>query len=149
LAWNDSCIFRDKFLALLQDLGRKLFASVIHNRLLELSELASLCGHEDLMQLHVVVHELCRQGKAAIKECNSVLVKLGDPHISELEIGVYTLEHNERTLTRHIEELETEKRVAVQEAKMYVAKKMRQAVSSTLYNKQNHPFQARWNQVRS
>jgi hypothetical protein len=82
------------------------------------------------MQLHVVVHELCRQGKAAIKEGNTLLVKLGDPHISELDIGVYTLEHNEQTLTRHIEELETEKRVAVREAKMCVSKNMRQAVSS-------------------
>lgn len=122
-------------LALLQDLGRKLLASAIHNRLLELGELASLSGQEDLMQLYVVVHELCRQGKAAIKEGNGVLVKLGDPHISELDIGVYTLEHNEQTLIRHIEELETEKRAAVQEAKMYVAKNMRQAVSSTVCNK--------------
>lgn len=127
-------------MALLQDLGRKLLASVIHNQLLELSELASLCGQEDLMQLYVVVHELCRQGKAAIKEGNSLLVKLGDPHISELDIGVYTLKCDERTLTRHIEELETQKRVAVQEAKMYVAKNMRQAVSSQFIIKRTIHF---------
>jgi hypothetical protein len=137
------------FLVSLQDLGKKLLASVIHNQLLELSDLASLCGQEDLMQLHVIVHELCRQGKAAIKEGNTLLVKLGDPHISELDLGVYTLKHNEQTLTRHIEQLETEKRVAAQEAKMHVAKNMRQAVSSTVYNKRNHPFQACWDQVRS
>lgn len=122
-------------IAACKDLGKKLLASVIHNRLLELSELASLCGEEDLVQLHVVVHELCRQGKAAIKEGNSLLVKLGDPHISKLDLGVYTLEHNEQTLTRHIEQLETEKRVAVQEAKMYVAKNMRQAARSCLRKK--------------
>jgi hypothetical protein len=127
-----------------------LLASVSHNRLLELSELAALCGQEDVMQLQVVVHELCRQGKAAIKEDNGMLIKLGDLHISELDLGMYTLQHNEQTLTRHIEQLETEKRVAIQEAKMYVAKNMRQAVSfSTVYTKQNHPLQALWNQVRS
>lgn len=122
----------------LQDLGEKLLASVSHSQLFELSELALLRGQEDLMQLHVIVHELCQQGKAAIKEGNNLIIKLGDPHISELDLGVYTLEHNERTLTRHLEQLETEKRTAVQEAKMYVAKNMRQAVScSTVYNKQN------------
>jgi hypothetical protein len=130
-----------KFLASLQDLGEKLLASVRHDQLLELGDLASLCGQEDLMQLHVVVHELCLQRKAAIKEGKSLLIKLGEPHISELDLGVYTLEHNEHILTEHLEQLETEKQAAMQEAKMYVAKNMRQAVRcSTVYNKQNHPL---------
>jgi hypothetical protein len=90
------------------------------------------------MQLRVVVHGLCLQGKAAVKEGKSLLIKLGDRHICELDVGVYTLEHNEHTLTKHLEQLETEKQAAMQEAKMYVARNMRQAVSSsTVYSKQN------------
>lgn len=106
-----------------------MLASVNYNRLLELSELAVLYGQEDLEQLQVVVCGLCRQGKAAIKQGSTVLIKLGDPHISDLDVGVYTLQCNEQTLTRHIEQLEAEKQMAVQEARMYMAKNMKQAVS--------------------
>lgn len=120
------------FLVSLQDLGNKLLASVSHKGLIELSELAALYGQEDLAQLHVIIHGLCQQGKAAIKEGSSVLIKLGDPHISELDLGVYTLQRNEQTLTRHLEQLEAEKQAAVQEARIYVAKNMRQAVSCSM-----------------
>jgi hypothetical protein len=119
------------FLVSLQELGNKLLASVNCIRLLELSELAILCGQEDLEQLQVVVRGLCWQGKAAIKQGSSVLIKLGDPNISELDVGVYTLQHNEQTLTKHIEQLEAEKQMAVQEARLFMAKNMRLAVSFT------------------
>ncbi|XP_021935983.1 charged multivesicular body protein 7 isoform X3 [Zootermopsis nevadensis] len=118
-----------------KDLGNKLLASVNCNRLIELNELAVLCGQEDLEQLQAIVHGLCQQGKAAIKQGNAVLIKLGDPHISDLDVGVYTLQCNEQTLTRHIEQLEAEKQMAMQEARMYISKNMKQAARNCLRKK--------------
>lgn len=118
----------------LQDLGNKLLASVNHKQLLTLSELAALCGQDDILQLHVVVCGLCRQGKAAIKEGSEVLIRLGDTHFSEIELGMYILKCNEQKLIRHLEELEAEKQTVMQEARMFAGKNMRQAVSNyTLY----------------
>lgn len=82
------------------------------------------------MQLHVVVCGLCRQGKAAIKEGSDMIIKLGDPHISEIHLGVYTLKYNEQKLIRHLEQMEAEKQKMVQEARLFAGKNMRHAVSN-------------------
>jgi len=82
------------------------------------------------MQLHVVVCELCRQGKAAMKEGSDVLIKLGDTRISEIDLGVYALKCNEQKLIRHLEQVEAEKQKMVQEARVYAGKNMRHAVSN-------------------
>ncbi|PSN54778.1 hypothetical protein C0J52_01998 [Blattella germanica] len=98
-------------------------------QLLELSELATLWGQQDLEQVLVLVHALRKEGKAAIQEGCPTLIKLGSPQITEVDIGVHALRKNEKTLTRHVEQLETEKQMAIQEARTYLAKNMRQAVS--------------------
>jgi hypothetical protein len=128
--------FRDKlaglFLVSLQDLGNKLLASVNDKKLLTLHELAAVYGQEDVTQLHVVVCGLCQKGKAAIKEGSDVLIKLGDTHINEIDLGVYTLKCNEQKLIRHLELLEAEKQKMVQEARIFAGKNMRQAVSNCM-----------------
>jgi hypothetical protein len=116
----------------LQDLGNKLLASVSHQQLLALTELSALCGQDDIMQLHVVVCGLCWQGKAAMKEGSDVLIKLGDSHISEIDLGVYTLKCNEQKLIRHLEQMEAEKQKMVQEARLFAGKNMRHAVSNLM-----------------
>jgi len=120
------------FLVSLQDLGNKLLASVSHKQLLALTELAALYGQDDVMQLHVVVCGLCRQGKAAMKEASDVLIKLGDTHISEIDLGVYMLKCNEQKLIRHLEQVEAEKQKMVQEARVYAGKNMRHVVSNLM-----------------
>jgi hypothetical protein len=99
-------------------------------QLLALTELAALYGQYDVVQLHVVVCGLCRQGKAALKEDSDVLIKLGNTLISEIDIGVYTLKCNEQKLIRHIEQMEAEKHKMVQEARVFAGKNMRHAVSN-------------------
>jgi len=118
------------FLVSLQALGNKLLASVSHKQLLALTKLAALYGQDDVMQLHVVVCGLCRQGKAAMKDATDVLIKLGDTHISEIDLGVYTLKCNEQKLIRHLEQVEAEKQKMVQEARVYAGKNMRHVVSN-------------------
>lgn len=127
---------RDKltrlFLVSLQALGNKLLASVSHKQLLALTELAALNGQDDVMQLHVVVCGLCQQGKAAMKEASDVLIKLGDTHINDIDLGVYTLKCNEQKLIRHLEQVEAEKQKMVQEARVYAGKNMRHVVSNLM-----------------
>jgi hypothetical protein len=65
-----------------------------------------------------------------MKEDNDVLVKLGNTHIGEIDIGVYTLKCNEQKLIRHIEQMEAEKQKMVQQARVFVGKNMRHAVSN-------------------
>jgi hypothetical protein len=65
-----------------------------------------------------------------MKEGSDVLIKLGDTHISEIDLGVYMLKCNEQKLIRHLEQVEAEKQKMVQEARVYVGKNMRHAVSS-------------------
>jgi len=116
-------------------LGKKLLASVSHKQLLALTELAALYGQDDVLQLHVVLCGLCRQGKAAMREGSDVLIKLGDTHISEIDLGVYTLKCNEQKLIRHLEQVEVEKQKMVQEARVYARKNMRHAARSCLRKK--------------
>ena len=99
------------------------------NKLLELSELAELWGQNDLEQVLVLVHGLRHERKAAIQEGSPTLIKLGDIHITDADIGIHTLKKNEKTLSRHLEQLEAEKQAAIEEARTFVAKNMRQAVS--------------------
>ncbi|XP_069698491.1 charged multivesicular body protein 7 [Periplaneta americana] len=122
-----------------KDIGKRLMSALKRshtNGLLELSELAKICNMEDLDQLLVVVHGLRRQGKAAIKEeGDDVLVKLGAPSITEVDVGIYSLRQNEQILVKHLEQLETEKETAVEEARTYVQKNMKQAARSCLRKK--------------
>jgi len=65
-----------------------------------------------------------------MKEGSDVLIKLGDAHINEIDLGVYTLKCNEQKLIRHLEQVEAEKQKMVQEARVYAGKNMRHAVSN-------------------
>ena len=109
-------------------MGKQLL-SEHNNKILELNDLAELCGQSDLEQVLVIAHGLRRERKAAIQEGSPTLIKLGHTQITESDIGVHTLEKNEQTLSRHVEQLEVEKQAAVQEARAFLAKNMRQAVS--------------------
>lgn len=116
-------------------LGKKFIGSQHRNKLLELSELAEFWGQNDLEQVLVLVHGLRQDGKAAIQEGSPTLIKLGDPNITDIDIGIHTLKKNEQTLSRHLEQLEAEKQAAIEEARIFVAKNMRQAARSCLRKK--------------
>ncbi|KAJ9579748.1 hypothetical protein L9F63_004585, partial [Diploptera punctata] len=107
-------------------IGKKLLLKH-SNKLLELSDLAEQWGQSDLEQVLVLVHGLRQEGKAAIQEGSPTLVKLGDSHITDADIGIHTLKKNEQTLSKHLEQLEAEKQGAIEEARSFLAKNMRQA----------------------
>lgn len=65
-----------------------------------------------------------------------ILVKLREtsskkkPTVTDVDLGIYTLSCNQRTLMHYIEQLEKEKQDAINQAKGYLAKGMRSTVSS-------------------
>lgn len=68
---------------------------------------------------------------------NKTLIKLARDServslINETDIGMFRLQHNERTLKQMLEQLETERQAADLEARNYLKKGMRQSVSRCL-----------------
>lgn len=94
---------------------------------------------EEILQL--VVHWLRVQNLASmITHGDKILVKLAKSKnqmkpITEADQAVYSLQQNERLLTKNIEQLELEKQQAEEEARNYLQRQMRQSAKSCLRKK--------------
>lgn len=91
--------------------------------------------------LRLVVHWLCVWNLASVvTHGDMVLVKLAAGKnqmkpITEADQAVFSLQQNERLLTRNIEQLELEKQQAEEEARNYLKRQMRQSAKSCLRKK--------------
>ncbi|KAK7791266.1 hypothetical protein R5R35_005585 [Gryllus longicercus] len=103
----------------------------------EVKKIAS--GFKDL---DVVLHWLlCHNKMVQISHKEDELLKFcGDEEkvtdISERDIGIFALQQTERKLCQNLEELEAERLNAIQSAKTYIAKGMKQMAKSSLRKKQ-------------
>lgn len=91
--------------------------------------------------LQVVVHWLCVWNLASVvRHGDVVLVKLATGKnqvkpITEADRAVFSLQQNERLLTKNIEQLELEKQQTEEEARNYLKRQMRQSAKSCLRKK--------------
>nr|CAD7591681.1 unnamed protein product [Timema genevievae] len=96
--------------------------------------------NEDVL---VAIHWLRHQGVVSVLEQpdlleNPLLIKVnkkGQTGISELDMAVYSLWSNETTLLKHIEQLETERTAALNEARGYLIKGTRNMAKTSLRKK--------------
>lgn len=90
---------------------------------------------------HLVIHWLHTQNLASVvTRGDVVLVKLATGKnqmkpITEADEAVFSLQQNERLLTKNIEQLELEKQQAEEEARNYLQRQMRQSAKSCLRKK--------------
>lgn len=113
------------------------------NKLISLRELISLLKKDSsqVYSIKLLLHQLQNKKKVDITkldtknkdELDSLLIKFGDGSrvlpVTEIDIGTYTLEQNEKYLSKNIEILEDEIQNCISEAKMHLAKNHRQLVS--------------------
>lgn len=89
--------------------------------------------------LQLVIHWLYTQNLAfVITRGDMVLVKLSKSKnqlkaITEADQAVFSLQQNERVLTKNIEQLELEKQQSEEEARNYLQRQMRQSVSMSFF----------------
>lgn len=119
------------------------------NKVLNLEQLFNLNIREfNIDSLKIIIHHLVAQGKASVKELHLTpesdnkdklkhfLIKLSDKKvqpISNTEIGIYTLEQNEKALLENIEKLESDINRAQDDAKQHLKRNHRQMVNNTTY----------------
>ncbi|KAL1505932.1 hypothetical protein ABEB36_005379 [Hypothenemus hampei] len=113
------------------------------NKVFNLSELE----YKDMPtveNLKLLLHYLERQGKISVKSVPSykisndtvtLLVKIGDSPITDIDVAIYTLDHNEKLISKHVENLEDQIEVCIQEAKQHLGKKHKQLAKSCLVKK--------------
>lgn len=111
------------------------------NKLISMNNLLSLLKKDSsqISNIKLLLHYLQNTQKIDVtkldgkEELDCFLIKFGDgnnvPTISEIDIGTYTLEQNEKSLSKSIELLEDEIQDCVKEAKMQLSKNHRQMVS--------------------
>ncbi|XP_063231773.1 charged multivesicular body protein 7 isoform X2 [Bacillus rossius redtenbacheri] len=83
----------------------------------------------------LAAHWLRRQGRAALCRApggGPLLVKLGGAELTELDLGRHALRCSERTLERHVEELEEQQGAARDQAREYLRRGMRHMAKSCL-----------------
>ncbi|KAJ8921779.1 hypothetical protein NQ315_008405 [Exocentrus adspersus] len=119
------------------------------NKLINLQEVLTLLGKTsvDIDNVKLLLHNLTNQhlvdtvvlNQDQNKQLETVLIKFGDGAkvmpISEIDVGIYTLEKNEKLILKNIEELEEEIQTCVREAKMNLLKNHRQMAKSALRKK--------------
>nr|CAH7741053.1 unnamed protein product [Callosobruchus chinensis] len=126
---------------LLQRIPEKL-----KNRVISLKQLMNLLGNNDNVEnIKLLIHYLESTQQISVTINNekdhleSLLIKFGDGHkiapISDTDIGIHTLEKNEKILTEQLETLEDEVEHIVNEAKMHINKKHRQMAKNLLRKK--------------
>lgn len=115
----------------------------VKNKLISFKDLLFLLNKDtsQVENIKLLLHYLQNCQKVDITNLNTknkeegdtLLLKFGDGTevvpISEVDIGVYTLEQNEKSLSRNIELLEDEIHACIQEAKTHLSKNHRQLVS--------------------
>lgn len=114
------------------------------NKVLSLKELMSVLDKDmpNLENLKLLLHYLDNQQKISIKflpshnvsnELDTLLLKISDSHtasnITDVDVGIHTLEQNEKLISKHVESLEDEIDNCILEAKNHLKKKHKQLVS--------------------
>lgn len=115
------------------------------DKVLNLEELSNLKIREfNVDSLKIIIHYLVAQGKASVKELHPLpesnnkdklkhfLIKINDKKVQPItntEIGIYTLEQNEKALLGNIEKLESDINQIREEAKQHLKKNHRQMVT--------------------
>lgn len=116
------------------------------NKVINLKELLDIQVYDlsDPNSVKLLLHQLTKNGKAAVKElalntdiedngtkAKHLLIKIADKKvqpITNVEIGIHTLEQNEKTLLDNVEELESKIDQLQNEAKEHLKKGHRQMV---------------------
>lgn len=133
------------YLDVVQSKSNNLFESVPAKLKMKLINLRDLLGvlNKDSSQvdnIKLLLNYLQNQHKLDVTQLNeqkdemeTFLIKFGDGSvvvpISEIDIGTYSLEQNEKKLLKNIESLEDEIQVCIHEAKVHLTKKHKQLVS--------------------
>lgn len=122
------------------------------NKVINLEELLTLrnCDIDNINNFKLLIHYLVTQHKASIKILNGsvhndtennlkqFLIKFGDknvPAITDIEVGIHTLEQNEKALLKNVETLENEICKVREDAKLHLMNNRRQIVSIIINNK--------------
>lgn len=117
------------------------------NKVINLEELLILknCDVDKIHDVKLLIHYLVKKGKASVKILNmsageddennmkQFLVKFGDKNvqpITDIEVGIHTLEQNEKTLLKNVEKLENEINKVKEDAKLHLINNRRQVVSN-------------------
>lgn len=118
------------------------------NKLISLNQVLEILdkdvSHVDDIKL--LVHYLAKNQKAEVtilqqnvKEVDKFLIKFAENDavtpISEVEIGVYVLEQNEKLFTKHVEDLEDEISNCIKEVKVHLLKGHKQLAKTILRKK--------------
>lgn len=105
-------------------------------KLIDISSVQNISGMHNLEELILVLQWLQSQQTVAIVRGVQPFELVKFPKngikpvkVSEVDNGIYLLEKHERNLKKNIEKLEQEKEAALNEARKYVAAKMRPMVS--------------------
>ncbi|KAJ8961427.1 hypothetical protein NQ318_014674 [Aromia moschata] len=103
------------------------------NKLISLHDLLIILGKgtDQAENVKLLLHYLCIQRKIAATKLNKTfLIKFGDGskvmQISDIDIGIYTLEKNEKLLAKNMELLEDEIQTCHKDAKLHLSKNHRQ-----------------------
>lgn len=117
------------------------------NKVLSLKELLAVIGKEagNLENLKLLLHYLENQQHISVKvlpnhnsnnELDTLLVKIGHPQvaspITDVDVGIHTLEQNAKMISKHVESLEDEIDTCIEDAKGHLKKKHKQLVSKLL-----------------
>ncbi|XP_023020635.2 charged multivesicular body protein 7 [Leptinotarsa decemlineata] len=121
------------------------------NKLISLKDLLTSLekSYNQADNVKLLLHHLANQRIIEVTKLDSnkqsddldtFLIKFGDGNgkvcpITETDTGIYTLEQNEKVISRSLEELEDNIQACVQEAKMHLAKNHRQMAKSSLRKK--------------
>lgn len=132
----------ENFLSLVPDLYK--------NKVVSFKELLQILNKDisNTENIKLLLHVLENQQKIAVKvltnhnesnDLDTLLIKIGDGKIqkpiTDIDVGIYTLEQNEKLISKHVEDLEDEIDSCIKEAKNHLAKKHRQLAKSCLVKK--------------
>uniref|UniRef100_V5H4X7 Charged multivesicular body protein n=1 Tax=Anoplophora glabripennis TaxID=217634 RepID=V5H4X7_ANOGL len=120
------------------------------NKLISLKDLLTILDKKstDVDSIKLLLHNLTNQHKLNTVILNdknkkdvleTVLIKFANGEkvhpVSEIDIGIYTLEKNEKVISKNIENLEDEIQKCINEAKIHLSKNHRQMAKTALRKK--------------
>ncbi|XP_066255747.1 charged multivesicular body protein 7 [Euwallacea similis] len=122
------------------------------NKVLSLKELLTILSDNknvpSVENLKLLLHYLENQQQIAVKvlanynvnnEQDTLLLKIGDgvtvAPITDIDVGIHTLEQNEKVISKHVENLENQIDTCIEEAKNNLKKKHKQLAKSCLVKK--------------
>ncbi|XP_057670926.1 charged multivesicular body protein 7 [Diorhabda carinulata] len=125
----------------------KILPNNYKNKLISLKDLLSIIKKtpNDIEDVKLLLHHMSNKNIIDITKLNSnnkneletTLIKFSDTNstISEVDVGVYTLEQNEKIILKGIEEMEDNIEKLIKEAKVHLSKHHRQMAKSCLRKK--------------